>query len=159
MAKTAGARAKKKEIAKALMLSPLFHELNPQQKKTIIAELTERTKESEHEVKRSRILKAGDGDKRAHHRKKVLTIVDYAIPDKFFRDYVHNISEGGTFIRTGKPLAVGTDITLTLVMPESGIPIKIKGEVIWIGKKGMGLKFKEVDQLTKGKIRSILSEM
>ena len=157
MAKTARAKAKKKEIAKVLMLSPLFHELNPQEKKTVIAELRERIKESEDEVKRSRILKAGD--KRAHPRKKVLTVVDYVILDKFFRDYVHNISEGGTFIGTRKPLAVGTDITLTLVMPESGIPIKIKGEVIWIGKRGMGLKFKEVDQLTKGKIRSILSEM
>ena len=122
-----------------------------------IADLKEKIKELEDGVQKLRTLKTGD--KRAHPRKKVLTIVDYAIPDKFFRDYVHNISEGGTFIRTGKPLAVGTDITLTLVMPESGIPIKIKGEVIWIGKKGMGLKFKEVDQLTKGKIRSILSEM
>jgi len=27
------AKAKKKEITKALMLSPLFHELNPQEKK------------------------------------------------------------------------------------------------------------------------------
>lgn len=47
MAKTARAKAKKKEIAKVLMLSPLFHELNPQEKKRVIAELRGRIKESE----------------------------------------------------------------------------------------------------------------
>jgi len=120
-----------------------------------IAELREQIKELEDELKKLRTLKAGD--KRAHPRKKVLTLVDYAT-DKFFSDYAHNISEGGMFIGTRKPLAVGNDATLAFTMPESDIPIKVKAEVVWTGEKGMGLKFKEVDELTKGDIRSVLSE-
>jgi len=98
-------------------------------------------KKLEDEVKKLRTLKTGD--RRIHPRKKVLTKVDYGA-DKFFSDYVHDISESGMFIGTRKPLAVGTDTTLALTMPKSSIPIKIKGKFTWIGEKGMGLKFKEV---------------
>jgi len=122
-----------------------------------IVELRERIKQLKDEVKKLRTLKTGD--RRAHPRKKFLTLVDYATPDKCFSGYVHNISEGGMFILTRNPLAVGTDATLAFTMPESDIPIKAKGEVIWTGENGMGLKFKEVDELTKGEIRSVLAEM
>ncbi len=121
-----------------------------------IAELKEKIKELEDEVQKLRTLKTGD--KRAHPRKKLLTMVDYATPDKFLHDYVHNISEGGMFIQTRKPLAVGTEITLAFTIPKSDIPIKVKAEVVWIGKKGMGIKFKEVDELTKGELNFLLSE-
>jgi len=103
------------------------------------------------------ILKAGD--RRAHPRKKFLTPVDYTTPDKCFSGYVHNISEGGMFILTRNPLAVGSDMTLSLIMLESGVPIKVKGEVTWNGKNGMGLKFRGVDELTQGEIRSVVSAM
>ncbi len=160
MVKTGKAKAKRKitakEITEVLTLSPLFHELNPQDKKTLIVELRERIKELEGEVKRLRALKARD--KRAYPRKEVRTLVNYAL-DKFFLGYVHNISEGGMFIGTKKPLPMGTKVTFAFTMPESDIPIEVKGKVIWISKKGMGLKFKEVDELTKGKIGSILSEI
>jgi len=107
-------------------------------------------------VKKLRTLKTGD--RRAHPRKKVLTTVDYAT-DKFFSGYIHNIGEGGMFIGTKRPLAVRTDVTLAFTMPESDIHIKARGEIIWFGEKGMGLKFKEVDELTKSDIKSVLSEM
>jgi len=121
-----------------------------------IAELKEQIRELKDEVRTLRALKTGD--RRAHPREEVLTLVDYAT-DKFFSDYIHNISEGGMFVGTRRALAVGTDATLAFTMPESDIPIKVKGEVIWTDEKGMGLKFKEVDELTKGEIRSVLAEM
>jgi len=121
-----------------------------------IAELKEQIRELKDGVMTLRALKTED--RRAHPRKEVLTLVDYAT-DKFFSDYAHNISEGGMFIGTRRALAVGTDATLALTIPESDIPIKVKGEVIWTGEKGMGLKFKEVDELTKGDIRYVLAGM
>ena len=121
-----------------------------------IAELKEQIGELKDEVRTLRALKTGD--RRAHPRKEVLTDVDYAT-DKFFSDYVHNIGEDGVFIGTDKALAVGTKVTLAFTMPESDTPVKVKAEVMWTGEKGMGLKFKEVDELTKGEIRSVLSEM
>ena len=121
-----------------------------------IAELEEQIGKLEDEVRTLRALKTGD--RRACPRKEVLTLVDYAT-DKFFSDYAYNISESGMFIGTTRPLAVGNDATLAFAMPESDIPIKVKGEVIWTGEKGMGLKFKEVDELTKGDIRYVLAGM
>ena len=121
-----------------------------------IAELKEQIKQLEDEVRTLRTLKTGD--RRAYPREEVLTLVDYAT-DKFFSDYAHNISEGGMFIGTKGPLAVGNDATLAFTMPESDMPIKVKGVVIWTNEKGMGLKFKEVDELIKGEIRYVLAEM
>ncbi len=95
--------------------------------------------------------------KRTYPRKKVFSVAHYTTPDKSFFGWVHNVSEGGVFIGTGEPLSPRTDITLAFTMPESDIPIETKGEVMWTGKNGMGLKFKEVDELTEGKIKSILS--
>jgi uncharacterized protein (TIGR02266 family) len=121
-----------------------------------IVHLREVIKELKDELKKLRFRKTGD--RRAHPRKNMLTRVDYAT-DKFFSEYAHNISEGGMCIETRKPLTVGTDTTLAFTMPESETPIKVKGEVVWTGEKEMGLKFKEVDESTEGKIKSILSAM
>lgn len=122
-----------------------------------IVQLRERIRELEDEVNRLRSLKTEH--RRAHPRKKILTIVNYATLDKSLSDYAHNISESGMYIGSKKPLPVGTKVSLSFAVPESDIPIKVKGEVVWIGRKGMGLRFKEVDESTKGEIKSILSKM
>lgn len=112
---------------------------------------------AEQEVKKWTALKIGD--RRLHPRKDVFTLVYYATPNKSHSDYLHNISEGGMFIQTRKPLAVGTDTILSFTMPKSNVPINVKGEVMWIDQNGMGVKFKQVDELTKGKIKSVLFQM
>ncbi len=95
--------------------------------------------------------------KRAYPRKEVSGMVYYATPDKSSFGWVYNVSEGGVFIGTGEPLSPRTDVALDFTMPESGIPKKVKGEVMWIGQNGMGIKFKEADELTRDKIKSALS--
>ncbi len=97
--------------------------------------------------------------RRAYPRKKVFGMVYYATSDKSFFGWVYNVSEGGVFIGTGEPLSPRTDVTLAFTMPESDIPIETKGEVMWTGQSGMGLKFKELNESTKGKIKSVLSQM
>ncbi len=96
---------------------------------------------------------------RAYPRKEVLAGVHYATPDDSFFGWLHNLSEGGVFIETSQPLSIRTDIALAFTMPESNISIKTKGKVRWTGQNGMGLKFKEVDESTRDKIKSILSQM
>ncbi len=107
--------------------------------------------------------KKGKGPKflhdRAYPRKEVLVGVHYATPDDSFSGWVHNVSEGGVFIETSRPLSLRTDVTLAFTMPESDIPIETKGKVMWTSKNGMGLKFKEVDESTRDKIKSALSQM
>lgn len=58
--------------------------------------------------------------------------VDYKRVNAFFADYAKNIRKGGTFIRTDKPLPVGTEFFFRLRVPHLGDPIVLKGRVQWI---------------------------
>ena len=68
----------------------------------------------------------------------------------FFADYTKNISRGGTFISTEKPLSVGTQFVFALIVPGLPEPLRLRGKVIWVtpaaeGTKanpaGMGIEF------------------
>ena len=51
---------------------------------------------------------AGD-DRRIAERGPIALRVDYKRLNSFFADYTKNISRGGTFIRTDRPLQLGTE--------------------------------------------------
>jgi type IV pilus assembly protein PilZ len=66
----------------------------------------------------------------------------------FFYDYTKNISRGGTFVRTNRPLDVGTTFVFKLLIPSLAEPLQLTGEVRWIrreedhsGEPGMGIQF------------------
>ena len=68
----------------------------------------------------------------------------------FFADYTKNISKGGTFIKTSRPLAVGTRFLFALAVPALSEPVTLDGEVTWVLKgedaepgkdPGMGIRF------------------
>jgi type IV pilus assembly protein PilZ len=76
--------------------------------------------------------------------------VEYKRVNTFFADYTRNISRGGTFIRTEKPLAIGTEFMFALVVPNVPEPLRLKGAVQWVTKPeeatdekpaGMGIRF------------------
>src|SRR5690242_15009379 len=62
--------------------------------------------------------------------------VEYKKLNTFFADYTKNICKGGTFIRTKKPLDVGTIFLFQLSVPTLAQPIEIRGEVKWIKRDG-----------------------
>lgn len=73
----------------------------------------------------------------------------------FVRAYLSNISTGGIFIRTDKPLALGEQFLLRLQLPELPDPLKISCEVVWARgpanatpkePPGMGVKFIELNR-------------
>jgi type IV pilus assembly protein PilZ len=71
--------------------------------------------------------------------------VDYKKLNSFFADYTKNISKGGTFIKTKKPLPIGTRFLFKLTVPQRGDPFELLGEVVWStiegDEPGMGIKF------------------
>jgi type IV pilus assembly protein PilZ len=71
--------------------------------------------------------------------------VDYKKLNSFFADYTKNISKGGTFIKTKKPLPIGTRFLFKLTVPQRGEPFELLGEVVWStiegDEPGMGIKF------------------
>ncbi len=71
-------------------------------------------------------------DNRDHSRQPIELKVEYKRINTFFSDYTKNISKGGTFIKTGRPLPVGTEFLFQLQLPAIESPIQITGKVQWI---------------------------
>jgi type IV pilus assembly protein PilZ len=89
-------------------------------------------------------------DKRSAERAAITLRVDYKRLNTFFADYTKNISKGGTFIKTIKPLDVGTTFVFVLQLPTIEKQIELVGEVVWITEEndatadkpaGMGIRF------------------
>jgi type IV pilus assembly protein PilZ len=79
---------------------------------------------------------AGDADRREHPRAPIELKVEYKKLNTFFADYTKNICKGGTFIKTKKPLDVGTQFMFKLMVPRLEQPLAIRGEVKWVVREG-----------------------
>jgi uncharacterized protein (TIGR02266 family) len=95
--------------------------------------------------------------------------VDYHTTDhtteSFFRDFVDDISAGGMFIATPKPLEPGTQLRLEFLLPGCDYPIRVNGEVTWSRsvssegqRRGMGVKFDGLSSSAKDKINTIIKQ-
>ena len=90
-------------------------------------------------------------DKRSEPRHPIELKVEYKRLNSFLADYTRNISRGGTFIRTGRPLPVGTEFVFRLFVPHLEEPLAIHGEVQHVVSEedadaqktepGMGIRF------------------
>ena len=68
-------------------------------------------------------------ERRNEVRQPIELKVEYKRLNSFFADYTKNISRGGTFIRTNRPLPVGTEFLFKLFVPNLETPLSIHGEV------------------------------
>jgi type IV pilus assembly protein PilZ len=92
---------------------------------------------------------------REHARAPIALRVEYKKLNSFFADYTKNISKGGNFIKTKKPLPAGTRFIFELTVPSCGIPFALTGEVVWVGRgdgagMGMGIRFVWSDEAARG---------
>lgn len=100
-----------------------------------------------------RMSEPDDGeDRRSDSREPIELKVEYERLNAFFADYTKNISRGGTFIQTRRPLPEGTEFVFQLFVPTLEQPIEIRGEVKWVvepvggedpdgAPAGMGIQF------------------
>jgi type IV pilus assembly protein PilZ len=73
-----------------------------------------------------------DGRERRESGRAVVQLpIEYERLNALLSDYTHNISRGGTFIRTDRPLAEGTVLSFTIRAPKLGDPILLRGLVRW----------------------------
>jgi len=79
-----------------------------------------------------------DNERRREQRAPIELKVEYKRLNTFFYDYTKNISKGGTFIRTDRPLEVGTVFLFKLIIPAqvTAEPIELRGEVRWVVRPG-----------------------
>jgi type IV pilus assembly protein PilZ len=73
-----------------------------------------------------------DDERRRENRAPIELKVEYKRLNTFFYDYTKNISKGGTFIKTDRPLDVGTMFVFKLRVPGADDPIELRGEVRWV---------------------------
>ncbi|NLE88795.1 MAG: TIGR02266 family protein [Myxococcales bacterium] len=91
-----------------------------------------------------------EGDRRKDQREPIELQVSYKRLNTFFADYTRNISRGGTFIGTERPLPLGTEFVFALSVPGLEEPLRLRGKVIWTtavsdatkaNPAGMGIEF------------------
>ncbi|MBK6694321.1 MAG: TIGR02266 family protein [Myxococcales bacterium] len=107
-------------------------------------------------------------DRRAADRASITLRVDYKRLNTFFADYTKNISKGGTFIRTTKPLDVGTEFVFVLSFPSAEGQLKLRGEVMWVVPEeaakeehppGMGIRFLFEDDAARTKVHDFVKRL
>src|SRR4029077_8035788 len=110
-----------------------------------------------------------DDDRRDAPRAPIELRVEYKRLNSFFADYTKNISRGGTFIGTDKPLEVGTDFLFKLGVPNLPEPLVLKGKVQWIitpdqaeadGRDaGMGIGFVFDSELEREQVETTVEKL
>src|SRR5437660_11694561 len=70
-------------------------------------------------------------DLRSSIRAPLRLRVDYERMNSFFADYTKDLSKGGTFIKTARPLAIGTRCQFSFTLPALSDPLVLEGEVTW----------------------------
>jgi type IV pilus assembly protein PilZ len=75
-------------------------------------------------------------ERRREQRAPIELRVEYKRLNTFFFDYTKNISKGGTFIKTDKPLDIGTVFLFKLQLPAQPAPLAFRGEVRWVVREG-----------------------
>jgi type IV pilus assembly protein PilZ len=107
-------------------------------------------------------------DKRTEDRAAITLKVDYRRLNSFFADYTKNISKGGTFIRTSKPLEIGTEFVFVLSLPTLNEQLQLNGEVMWVvddadateeQPPGMGIKFKFTSDAERAKVDAFVERL
>ena len=110
-------------------------------------------------------------EKRIHPRTPIELKVEYKKLNTFFYDYTRNISKGGTFIKTPRPLDVGTEFVFKLAIPQLPDPLMLNGRVIWTvteedaaadpskGGPGMGIRFVYESDVDRLRIEQIVEEL
>jgi type IV pilus assembly protein PilZ len=110
-------------------------------------------------------------DRRNNLRHAIELSVEYKRLNTFFADYTRNISKGGTFIRTDRPLDLTTEFVFALTIRGLAEPLRLRGRVKWIVKPsdatptspaGMGIEFQYANdgerRATEGIVEKLMAE-
>ena len=109
-----------------------------------------------------------ESDRRLGARAPIELRVEYKRLNSFFADYTKNISRGGTFIATDRPLEVGTDFVFKLGVPNLPEPLVLSGRVQWIvmpeqsgeGREpGMGIGFIFETEIERQRVESVVEKL
>jgi uncharacterized protein (TIGR02266 family) len=104
-------------------------------------------------------------ERRRERRVPVQIQIQYKTADGFFQDYMRNLSLGGIFIQTAKPLPMNTKLRVEFCLPGMADPITADGIVVHtlrVGRtkspsvSGMGIRFSALEPSSKQLLESYL---
>lgn len=110
----------------------------------------------------------GAKERRGGLRTAIELSVEYKRLNTFFADYTRNISKGGTFIRTDRPLDVGTEFVFALTIRGLDEPLRLSGRVKWIvaqgdatddSPAGMGIEFMYASDQERRATEAVVEEL
>jgi uncharacterized protein (TIGR02266 family) len=83
--------------------------------------------------------------------------LEYASESQFASDYVENLSQGGAYVRTDRPLEAGARFELEIVLP-SGEPLGLPAVVVHAREDGMGVRF-ELDAAGEARLCAAIADL
>ncbi|MBX7117306.1 MAG: TIGR02266 family protein [Myxococcaceae bacterium] len=100
---------------------------------------------------------------RLHHE----LLVGYRTVSGFITDWAVNISRGGIFINTPKPLPVGNTVSLNIALPDNAFPFVLTGKVVRVTEAGsnsgetagMAVEFIDVDEEKLARIEGFVEKL
>lgn len=118
-------------------------------------------------------MSTDDKDRRGGDRAPIELKVEYKRLNSFFADYTKNISRGGTFIQTDRPLTVGTEFLFELGVPVTDPALgdgrfRLSGVVKWVVKAseaspgrppGMGIRFLFPDRADEERLTAFVRKL
>jgi type IV pilus assembly protein PilZ len=95
--------------------------------------------------------------------------IGYEQMNTFFADYTKNISRGGMFIKTPRPLEPGSRCHFSVSLPALSDPLTLEGEVAWVltaeeaqqrgEQPGMGIRFVFADESQRHDFERLVQRM
>jgi type IV pilus assembly protein PilZ len=104
-------------------------------------------------------------ERRRSERVALVVRVDYQTVDEFFSEFARNINEGGIFVETDRPQAVGSVVSLQFQLPGSDDPVEVPGRVVRtalaIGDEpaGMGIEFDDLGRRERELINQLVRQL
>ena len=107
-------------------------------------------------------------ERRASPRADFVVRVNYQNVDSLFSEFARNINDGGIFVETESPQAIGTNVELEFKLPGAERPIEVIGNVVRSiesdqatpdGVAGMGIEFENLDSDVREQINEIIQRL
>lgn len=135
----------------AIALIGLIREMSADEQSTLLQQLQEHPDISPNSEETEIAL-------RSHSRKSCMIKTDYKVGGRNFEGFILDISPVGAFIETGESFTAGQQIQLVFSLPNSPGQIKFSGEILWKGKLGIGLQFKDLSRQQVDLITAFMEE-
>ena len=109
----------------------------------------------------------GGQNRRKSERLQHELAVAYRSVGSFLTDWATDISQGGLFINTRKPLPVGTVVKLIIQLPGAAFPFDMGGRVTRVlpwdnqanAAPGMGIEFTDLDRAKRDRIEAFVAQL